>query len=102
MPKEWHPQKPVNFLDEGPYWRKEWIKGLLAQNRNQYEKNGYQIINDEAIKNALRKAAFPPNALSQTKLGFGYTLEASCGCRWEVNLNGDWTRLYQCSPECEG
>jgi len=102
MPKEWHPGKPVNLLDEGPYWRRDWIEKLLAQNRKLYEGNGYQITNDKTIKNALRKTTFPLNTLSQTRLGFGYELEAPCGCRWQVGLNGDWTRTYQCEADCEG
>jgi len=102
MPKEWQPRKPVNLLEEGPYWRRNWIQGLLERNRSQYEKDGYQVTNDEAIKNALRKTTFPLNTLGQTKLGFGYELEAPCGCRWQVDLNGDWTHLYHCMPDCEG
>ena len=102
MPKQWRPRKPVNLLEEGPYWRKKWIQGLLKRNRNQYEKDGYRVTSDEAIKNALRKTTFPLNALSQAKLGFGYELEAPCGCRWQVDLNGDWTRTYQCEVDCDG
>lgn len=102
MPKEWQPRKPVNLLEEGPYWRRSWVESLLKRNRNQYEKDGYRVINEEAIKNALRKTTFPLNALGQTRLGFGYELEAPCGCRWQVDLNGDWTRTYQCEIGCEG
>jgi len=102
MPKKWQPKKPVNLLKEGPYWRKNWIQGLLRRNKSQYEKSGYQVTNDEAIKNALRETTFPLNTLSQTRLGFGYELEAPCGCRWQVDLNGDWTRTYTCEADCEG
>ena len=102
MPKEWQPRKPVNLLEEGPYWRKNWIQGLLERNRNQYEKDGYWVTNDEMIKNALRKTTFPLNTLGQTKLGFGYELEEPCGCRWQVGLNGAWTCTYQCEVDCEG
>ena len=101
MPKEWRPRKPVNLLEEGPYWRKNWIQGLLKENKSQYEKSGYQVTNDEMIKNALRKTTFPPNTLSQARLGFGYELEAPCGCRWQVDLNGVRTRTYQCEVDCE-
>jgi len=102
MPKEWRPRKPVNLLEEGPYWRKSWIQGLLRRNQNQYEKDGYRVTNNEAIKNALRKTTFPLNTLGQTKLGFGYELEAPCGCRWQVDLNGVRIRTYQCEADCEG
>jgi len=102
MPKQWRPREPVNFLEEGPYWRRSWIQGLLRKNRSQYEKDGYRVADDETIKNALRKTTFPLNTLSQTRLGFGYELEAPCGCRWQVGLNGDWTRTYQCEADCEG
>lgn len=102
MPKEWQPRKPVNLLEEGPYWRRDRIQDLLEKSRSQYEKDGYRVTSDEAIKNALRKTTFPLNTLGQTKLGFGYELEAPCGCRWQVDLNGDWTRTYQCEVDCEG
>jgi len=102
MPKEWQPKKPINLLEEGPYWRRSWVESLLKINRNQYEKDGYRITDDEAIKNALRKTTSPLNTLSQAKLGFGYELEAPCGCRWQVDLNGARTRTYTCEADCEG
>ena len=102
MPKSWHPREPVNILDEGPYWRRRWIKSLLKENKREYWQAGYQVIDDSAIRDSLQKTTFPANTLSQLRLGFGYHLEALCGCQWQITPNGDWFRTFQCEVDCDG
>lgn len=95
--------KTVNLIEEGPKWRQEWVKKLLREIAAKYWKAGFEVLDASEIIGMLRETRFPHDTLGRLKLGFGVRLAAPCGCQWEVDLNGDWSRVLDCGdPGCDG
>ncbi len=101
MPKNWRPRKPINLLDEGPLWRRSLVENSLIGATRQYERAGLTVLNDDEIREALRKTTFPLNTIGQAKMAFGFQVEARCGCCWSIDLKGVQTRTYQCERDCQ-
>jgi len=103
MPKEWKPKKPINLIDEGPWWRKKWIKNLIQKAAKEYRRAGFIPLNAFELGKRLRESTFLLFDIGRVNLGFGFELQAPCGCQWRVNLNGDWSRILDCGdPDCDG
>lgn len=103
MPAEWRPRKPVNLIDEGSQWRRVWIEKLIKKAAAEYRKEGWVPLNAYEIGERLRNSVFPLDDISRLKLGFGFYLEVSCGCCWQVTINGDWVRNKDCGDfDCDG
>jgi hypothetical protein len=102
MPKEWKPREAINLL-AGPGWKVKWIEGLVRKAANEYRKMGFIPLNAYEMGNRLRNSRFPPDDISRAKLGFGFELQAPCGCRWRIDINGCWTRVGECvDRDCDG
>lgn len=103
MPAEWKSGKPINLVDEGPVWRKRWIRKLVKEGASDYRRAGFTPLNAYEIGTRLRQSRFPLDDIGRLKCGFGFGLQAPCGCHWEVDSRGLWTRFLDCGDlDCDG
>ena len=103
LPKE-RQVKEVNLLEEGPKGRRRWVDGLLREVCEEYLRAGYRVVGSGVIMERLRASRFPFDDLGRLRLGWGVTLEPSCGCgrcSWEVDLAGGEV-LHQGESWCNG
>jgi len=73
--------------------------------RKVYFDEGFMILDpkNSEIVSRLKESYNPREDLSRLVEGYGVNLMARCGCKWKVNLKGDWTRSEYCADEeCDG
>ena len=88
---------PSNLLDNPKYVG--WYRHLFKTMKQTYQDFGLKIIDSSAIIGALKHTTFPPKTIEALKSGFGVKLEVSCGCNWEVDLEGNPNRIFDCRDE---
>ncbi len=96
--------EPVNLLDDGPEWRKNWIKAKIQKAAQKYRQAEVNPINAYEIGEQLRNSKNPPQDIGAAELGFGFQLELLCGCQVKTTVRGAWMMVKDCPefPECEG
>lgn len=94
----------TNFVDEGPKWRREWVRGKIQSAARDYRRAGFKPLNAYEMGERLRHSTNPPWDLGAAELGHGFEVLAPCGgCKWRVTKRGDWVKLLDCGdPECDG
>ncbi len=102
MSKKWKPREPVNYFDGGPEWREKWLTTILYERIKEYEDQGFSVLSYDEVINKLRATTFPLNDFGRLANGFGFRLEAICGCQWHVDLDGVWERDPCSDPGCDG
>jgi len=81
---------------------KPYFQRILEKTRKEILAAGWRNVSLDEVIGKCQKSKFPARDLENLKLGFGVAITAPCGCQWQVTLDGEWKRLWQCSEECEG
>jgi len=103
MPAERRLKEPINLVEKGPKWRRKWIKEMVKQVAEEYRQAGFTPLNAYEIGTRLRATRFPPDDLGRLELGFGFMVQAPCGCQWQIDLKGGWLRVLSCGDsDCDG
>jgi len=82
---------PINLIDEGPFWRRDWIQKELQRMRDDYANRGYSIVDESALIKALSSTKFVPLAIQRLKDGFGVTVKDghcptdTCVTEWMIS-----------------
>mgnify|MGYP000439319922 CR=1 FL=1 len=82
---------------------KPWYRSVRAEMIRSYLAEGWREVDCRQLDEACRQSRFPLGDISNLRLGFGVKLRAPCGCRWLVDLHGEWERTESCiDPDCDG
>lgn len=75
---------------------------VLREVKEEFASQGWKSVDLSEAVERCRHSRIPPRDLEDLKLGFRIGLKAPCGCKWHIDQNGGWERLYVCNEECEG
>lgn len=91
------------FSQSDEPWRKRFFPDLFAAMAEAYQDAGYTLVDTSEIESALRESSWLQRDIGRIRSGFGVMVEARCGCRWHVGLNGVSERMLPtCETGCDG
>lgn len=95
---------PVNLIDEGPEWKRNWVNQKIQQAAKRYRQAEIRPLNAHEIGERLRESTYPLWDLGAAELGFGFELELLCGCQVKTTKKGAWVMNKECAdyPDCDG
>ncbi len=94
----------INFVDEGPMWRRRWVSEKIQKGANSHRGAGMKPLNAFEMGDQLRHSTNPPRDIGAAELGFGQEVLGPCGgCLWRVSVDGSWERVLNCGDsDCPG
>lgn len=96
-------RKGFNALEENPEWRQNWVRGKIQEGAGKYRDEGFTPLNACPAENQLRNTFHLRRDINGIEDGFGYQVEASCGCQLRIDTNGNQTRTLDCGDsDCDG
>lgn len=90
-----HETDLLRLNPEDPMKSIRWNARLAAMIQS-YEEQGYVVVDAAEIVNTLHHARNAIDVLSSLKEGFGFGLQANCGCTYLVRVNGEIVSAAVC------
>jgi len=84
-------------------WKRTKLHEIAAQVSQRYKDSNYKVISWKNIESRLHASKNVKADYDALSAGYGVTIEATCGCQWDVDLHGDKTRTLECgTSDCDG
>lgn len=101
--KEHKERAGVDLTNSQDVVRYERMRKLWKEMVEGYEARGYKVVGNEPLLTRLKNSKFIPQDIGYLKEGLGVSVEARCGCVWEVPLKNEWERKVHCPDlDCDG
>lgn len=103
FPKEHKDKKGVDLTNPNDPNRYRRMQKFWRDMVDDYKRKGFVVISNEPLLSRLKNSKYIPQDISYLKEGLGITIQARCGCEWEVPFKHEWNRILHCPDEdCDG
>lgn len=101
--KEHKERAGIDLTSKNDPVRYERMRKLWKEMVDGYEARGYKVVGNEPLLTRLKNSKFIPQDIGYLKEGLGISVEARCGCLWDVPFKNEWEKKQQCTdPACDG